>query len=86
MHARQNHHNLHEHHATSELVQVRTVLPRAWSESLDHLAIELAVTKTRLLQEGVILLLTFHGRGIGLPEPLAPLRETIRREPEGQEP
>lgn len=55
---------------TNTVVQVRTSLPRQWSDRLDHLGIELGMSKARLLQEAALLLLRFHDRGAGLPEPI----------------
>ena len=59
---------------TNTVVQVRTSLPRPCSDRLDHLGIELGLSKARLLQEAVLLLLRFYDRGAGLPEPIDALR------------
>ena len=69
-------HDLHDqqpHHAMLTSVQVRVPLPREWSDRLDHLAIELGVPKSRLIQEGALLVLRYHGRADELPEPLPPV-------------
>jgi len=51
---------------------LRVPVPREWSLLLDHLSIDLQQTKQQLLAEAVVLLLRYHGRGEGLPEPLTP--------------
>lgn len=62
------------------ITQVRTVLAREWSERLDHLAIELGVSKARLLQDGALLVLRRHCQGDGLPEPIAPMTRATGKE------
>ncbi len=82
MHSPQDIHEQHPLHNEPPTVQVRTGLPRPWSDGLDHLAIELGVSKARLLQEGALLVLRYHDRGAGLPEPIAPLTQNTEKEAE----
>lgn len=69
------HDRRHDQHLlpNSTTVQVRASLPKLWSTRLDHLSIELGVSKTRLLLDGVLLVLRHHDVADGLPEPLEPL-------------
>jgi len=63
----------HHSNTVRDVVHVRTPIPKSWSDQLDHLAIELGVSKSRLIQEGAILVLRYHGRAAGVPEPLPPV-------------
>lgn len=56
---------------THQVTHVRTALPKEWSARLDHLSVDLSLPKTRLLQEGVLLLLRYHGRAQGLPDAMS---------------
>lgn len=68
-------HDPQPHHISTvrDVVHVRTSIPKPWSDQLDHLGIELGVSKSRLIQEGAILVLRYHGRAAGVPEPLPPV-------------
>lgn len=56
------------------IVLVRGPIPQAWADRLDHLAVDLRASRPQLITEGVLLLLRFHQRAVGLPEPIPPLR------------
>ena len=56
-----------------QLVALRTQVPIYLNVTLDHLAVDLRLAKHELLREALILLLRFHGRAEGLPEPLPPV-------------
>ena len=73
MQAKHARHYQHPPQPLSSVVQVRTTLAFEWSTRLDHLGIELGVPKSRLLQEGVLLLLRYHDCAQGLPEPIEPV-------------
>lgn len=57
-------------------VLVRGPIPPEWVDLLDHLAVDLKRSRPQLVTEGILLLLRFHERGAGLPEPLAPVSVT----------
>lgn len=54
-------------------VLVRGPIPAEWADLLDHLAVDLRRSRPQLVTEGILLLLRFHQRGHGLPEPLPAL-------------
>lgn len=54
-------------------VLVRGPIPAEWADLLGHLAVDLKRSRPQLIAEGVLLLLRFHQRGAGLPEPLPPV-------------
>lgn len=49
-------------------VIIRTTIPVAWSVALDHLALDLGLSKGALVADGALLLLRHHGRGHDLGE------------------
>ncbi len=52
---------------------IRAVLPQEIHRDLKHLAVDQGSTMSELLVDAVILLLRYHQRGHGLPEPLPPV-------------
>lgn len=52
-------------------IAVRTSIPEAWSVALDHLALDLGLTKQTLLQDGALLVLRYFSRAEGLGEPMS---------------
>ena len=50
----------------------RTILPAEIHERLRHLSLDLRKPLADLLVQGAVLLLRYHDRGHGLPEPMAP--------------
>lgn len=53
-------------------VIIRTTIPVAWSVALDHLALDLGLSKGALVADGALLLLRHHGRGQDLGELVSP--------------
>lgn len=53
-------------------VLVRGPIPQHWADRLDHLAVDLRCSRPQLVGEAVLLLLRYHARGEGLPEPTPP--------------
>lgn len=51
---------------------VRADLPHHIYTAIRHLSVDLTVPMNQLLVEGLILLLRYHDRGSGLPEPVPP--------------
>ncbi len=56
---------------------VRTLLPAPVHERLRHLGLDLDRSLGDLLAEGAILVLRYHDRGEGLPEPMLTNKETL---------
>lgn len=54
-------------------VIIRTTIPVAWSVALDHLALDLGLSKGALLADGALMLLRHHGRGEGLGDLVSPM-------------
>jgi hypothetical protein len=51
---------------------IRAVLPHPIDTAIKHLAVDLGIPVTKLMVEASILLLRYHDRGHGLPEPMPP--------------
>jgi len=51
---------------------VRAALPPPVYTAIKHLSVDLVVPVNQLLVEGALLLLRYHDRGAGLPEPMPP--------------
>jgi Ribbon-helix-helix domain len=51
---------------------VRGGVPPEWHRRLDHLSVDLAIPRAKLIEQAVLLLLRHHGLGAGLPEPVPP--------------
>ncbi len=51
---------------------IRAALPQDLHDQLKHLAVDLKKPDQELLVDAAILLLRYHERGHGLPEPLPP--------------
>ena len=51
---------------------VRTIITTDLHDRLAHLAVDLHVTLAELFNDGLVLLLRYHGRGGGLGEPVKP--------------
>jgi hypothetical protein len=59
--------------ATRSIRTVRVTIPSHLHAELRHLGIDLDLDLDELVAEGIRLLLRYHDRAEGLPEPRAPL-------------
>jgi hypothetical protein len=55
---------------------IRAALPQHILHQLKHLALDLGRPVNVLLAEAAVLLLRYHDRGSGLPEPAPPVSQT----------
>jgi hypothetical protein len=53
-------------------LHIRTVIPLTWGVQLSHAVADLGITKAEALRQAVVLFLRYHGRAVGVPEPLPP--------------
>ncbi len=60
------------------VVHVRGPVPATWARELDHLGVDLRMSRPQLVTQGMFLLLRYHNRGQGLPEPPAPAQSGER--------
>lgn len=51
---------------------VRTSIPETWSVALDHLALDLGLSKQAVLADGALLVLRYHERARDLGELASP--------------